>query len=82
MNKAIAGLVEDFSLVSFKLLNIMEKESVSDLLKAIDKSNGFVYNSLNTDNATILDLSEREMKWDFERTQEVQERYYDEHEFD
>ncbi|RKP20594.1 hypothetical protein ROZALSC1DRAFT_27935 [Rozella allomycis CSF55] len=42
LNEAICELVEDFSLVSFETLNIQDKDSVSSLIKKIDKANGFV----------------------------------------
>ncbi|GAM25637.1 hypothetical protein SAMD00019534_088120 [Acytostelium subglobosum LB1] len=77
LNKAIAGLVEDFSLVSFHPLNVMEKENMAELIKKIDKSNGFVYNSLNSDNSTIMQLTERyQDQWQFDLHQEKQEKYY------
>ncbi|EGG17310.1 GPN-loop GTPase 2 [Cavenderia fasciculata] len=76
LNKALTSLIEDFNLVAFHPLNILDKESVYDLVKAIDKSNGFVYNSLNTNNAAIMELHEREMKWEFDKKQEIQERYF------
>jgi len=46
--KAICELVEDFGLVSFYPLNIEDKESVFQVLKAIDKANGFIYGGVET----------------------------------
>lgn len=42
MNEALAGVVEDYSLVSFLPLNVQEKESMWSVLKACDKSNGYI----------------------------------------
>ncbi|CAN7938284.1 unnamed protein product [Ixodes hexagonus] len=43
LNEALAGIVEDYSLVSFLPLNIQEKESMWSVLKACDKCNGYVF---------------------------------------
>lgn len=43
LNEALAGIIEDYSLVSFVPLNIQEKESVWSVLKACDKCNGYVF---------------------------------------
>lgn len=43
LNKALCELVEDFNLVGFATLNIEDKESILDLLKVIDKANGYMY---------------------------------------
>ncbi|KAH6938656.1 hypothetical protein HPB50_011592 [Hyalomma asiaticum] len=43
MNEALAGVVEDYSLVSFLPLNVQEKESMWSVLKACDKSNGYIF---------------------------------------
>jgi hypothetical protein len=43
MNEVIVELIEDYSLVAFLTLNIQEKESVNEVLKVIDKSNGYVF---------------------------------------
>ena len=37
--KAIAEVVEDYSLVSFTTLDIQDKKSVYNVLKLVDKSN-------------------------------------------
>ncbi|EEC06172.1 GPN-loop GTPase, putative [Ixodes scapularis] len=43
LNEALAGVVEDYSLVSFLPLNIQDKESMWSVLKACDRSNGYVF---------------------------------------
>ncbi|ETO20903.1 hypothetical protein RFI_16307 [Reticulomyxa filosa] len=41
MNSEMANLIESFGLISFIPLNIFDQESLSSLLKIIDKSNGY-----------------------------------------
>ncbi|KAL3211605.1 hypothetical protein MRX96_036298 [Rhipicephalus microplus] len=43
MNEALAGIIEDYSLVSFMPLNVQEKESMWSVLKACDKCNGYIF---------------------------------------
>ncbi len=58
LNKLLCELIEDFSLVAFHPLNIEDKESVYNLLKVIDKSNGFVFGGLTHNNETIFAVAE------------------------
>jgi hypothetical protein len=44
LNKRVAEMVSDYSLVGFKLLSIKERNSLADIACIIDKSNGFIYN--------------------------------------
>jgi len=59
LNKAICGLIQDFSLVSFIPLNIQDKESVHQLVKVIDKTNGYVYGGLTEGNDSILTVADQ-----------------------
>ncbi|XP_066148055.1 GPN-loop GTPase 2 [Euwallacea fornicatus] len=45
LNKAIVGLIEDYSLVSFILLDVKSDRSLLELKGAIDKANGYIYGS-------------------------------------
>ncbi|KAL1518333.1 hypothetical protein ABEB36_001972 [Hypothenemus hampei] len=45
LNKAIIGLVEDYSLVTFIPLNVNSDKSLLELKSAIDKANGYIYGS-------------------------------------
>eukprot|EP01132_Coremiostelium_polycephalum_P007869 gene7869-9686_t len=80
LNKAIAGIIEDYSMVSFNPLNIFDKDSMASLIKVIDKSNGYIYTSASSNgvqyNNSIQDLKETPTMWNFERTQEPMERYF------
>ena len=43
LNRAMAELVEDFNLVGFVTLNVEDKQSMTELLKLIDKANGYCF---------------------------------------
>ncbi|XP_066256086.1 GPN-loop GTPase 2 [Euwallacea similis] len=45
LNKAIVGLIEDYSLVSFIPLDVKSDRSLLELKGAIDKANGYIYGS-------------------------------------
>lgn len=74
LNRALAEVIEDFSLVAFHTLDIQNKESVLRLSQAIDKSNGYMYSGLDANKVTydaIIGKPERDPRWALE----VQERY-------
>lgn len=58
---SIAQVVEDFSLVSFSLLTLSDSEkglaSARDLLRTIDKSNGYGFMDIEDDDITIFDVA-------------------------
>ncbi|KAJ2310500.1 hypothetical protein IWW54_003158 [Coemansia sp. RSA 2705] len=54
LNKVICGLIEDFSLVGFSTLCITDKHSVANLLKEVDKANGYIFGALTAGNEDIL----------------------------
>ncbi|PIA18851.1 Gpn2 protein [Coemansia reversa NRRL 1564] len=54
LNRAICGLIEDFSLVGFSTLCVSDKHSVAMLLKEIDKANGYIFGALTEGNESIL----------------------------
>ncbi|XP_044764850.1 GPN-loop GTPase 2 [Coccinella septempunctata] len=45
LNAALVDLVQDYSLVSFILLNVFSEKSLMNLKSAIDKANGYIYGS-------------------------------------
>jgi len=84
LNKALCEIIEDYALVAFSTLNIQDKESVNNLVKLIDKSNGYIYGSLTPGNESIFNVAVGASDWDYNRTvSTVQEKYmreYDEEE--
>lgn len=74
LNGALVNLIEDFPFVGYHTLNIQDKESVVRLLRAVDKSNGYIYANLDVNNMaydTFIGKPEKDHRW----TMEVQERY-------
>ncbi|KAJ2793790.1 hypothetical protein H4S07_006945 [Coemansia furcata] len=54
LNKVICELIEDYSLVGFSTLCITDKHSVANLLKEVDKANGYIFGALSQGNESIL----------------------------
>lgn len=74
LNRALAEVIEDFPFVAFHTLYIDEKESVIRLMRAIDKSNGYIFEGVDASKVLykgIVGKQERDPRW----TLEVQERY-------
>lgn len=72
LTRALAELIQMFSMVSFTTLNIQEKESVFALLSLVDKTNGYVYSGMHND---LLDAAIADLQWNYERVGIVQEKY-------
>jgi hypothetical protein len=71
----LCEVVEDFGLVSFTTLNIQDKESVMELLKIIDKSNGYVFRGIEGNINEFNKLAAAPTNWDYDRTMAIQEKY-------
>lgn len=54
LNKELVGIIEDYSLVSFSPLNIENKKTISSVLAAIDKANGYIFKAQEENNLQIL----------------------------
>ena len=52
-------LVSEFGLVSFLTLAIEDKESVLNVLRAVDKANGYVYGGLTQGNESLFEVAAR-----------------------
>eukprot|EP00177_Eucheuma_denticulatum_P001918 GFKZ01003427.1.p1 GENE.GFKZ01003427.1~~GFKZ01003427.1.p1 ORF type:complete len:292 (-),score=47.92 GFKZ01003427.1:710-1585(-) len=74
LNEELVEIVEDFPFVSYHTLDIQSKESIIRLSRAIDKSNGYVYATMDANKLTyepFIGKPEMDPRW----TMEVQERY-------
>ncbi|KYF42850.1 putative ATP binding protein, partial [Toxoplasma gondii ARI] len=72
----LCELIEDYNLVSFRLLDIQEKSSVLSLLKVIDLANGYSLGNMAADfNIFSVSLDNTEDTADLLDT--IQERYVD-----
>ncbi|CAG8508730.1 8511_t:CDS:2 [Paraglomus brasilianum] len=75
LNRALCNLVEDFSLVAFYTLCIEDKKSVLELVKVIDRANGYVFggqlhgdenlifSATISDHGFMSDIMEIQEKW-------------------
>ncbi len=76
MNEEICDVVEDYGLVSFYTLDVQDKHSMSRILRAIDKGNGFVLT--RSDGNMVGDIFQSslgELEPSFEGIADVQDRY-------
>lgn len=74
LNKSLVQIIEDFPFVGYHTLNIQDKESVFRLLRAIDKSNGYIYADVDATRLAyqhVIGQPEKDHRYTFE----VQERY-------
>ncbi|KAF9339670.1 GPN-loop GTPase 2 [Linnemannia elongata] len=75
LNEAMCELIEDFALVGFETLCIQDKESVTKVVRAIDKASGYVFGGLEEANESIFMTAMRAgSEWD-SSVHDVQERY-------
>jgi len=75
LNEALCDLIEDFGLVGFETLCIQDKESVTRVVRAIDKAGGYVFGGLEAANESIFMAAMRTAsEWE-NVVQDVQERY-------
>ncbi|MCO5559732.1 hypothetical protein L7F22_013333 [Adiantum nelumboides] len=77
LTKDLCELVEDYALVNFTTLNIEDKESVANIVKLVDKCNGYVFSNIEGDINEFMKLAARDLDWDYFRTAAVQEKYLD-----
>ncbi|KAL9652533.1 hypothetical protein ABK040_000103 [Willaertia magna] len=75
LNYLLASVIEDYSLVSFLTLNIQDKDSVYNVLKVIDKANGYVFGACEKDNTSIMDIAAKELSWAYEANDDVRRKY-------
>ncbi|BBN11693.1 GPN-loop GTPase [Marchantia polymorpha subsp. ruderalis] len=75
LTKNLCEVVEDFGLVNFTTLNIQDKESVMDLVKLVDKSNGYVFSGIEGNISAYMKIAAGPTNWDYYRTAAVQEKY-------
>lgn len=80
LNKVLIEVVEEFALVSFHTLNIQDKETIWNLMKAIDKSNGYIFTSVDLQNKSNINplftvSAEGETSFQYFKTGFVQDKY-------
>jgi GPN-loop GTPase len=74
LHTAIAGVVGDFSLLTFLPLDISNAESVGRVLAKIDKSNGYVFTQRGTVNADMFQSAMQQTELHYNLNADVRER--------
>ncbi|TMS10441.1 GPN-loop GTPase 2 [Larimichthys crocea] len=54
LNEKLAEVIQDYSLVSFVPLNVQDKESMIQVLRAVDKANGYCFGDLEERNLQAM----------------------------
>ncbi|KAL8231231.1 hypothetical protein R6Q57_001009 [Mikania cordata] len=83
LTKELCEVVEDFGLVNFTTLAIQDKESVTNLVRLIDKTNGYIFQGIDASAVEFSKIAIGQTDWDYYRTAAVQEKYMkDDEKFD
>lgn len=75
LTKGLCDVIEDFGLVNFTTLDIQDKESVGNLVKLIDKSNGYIFAGIQGSVVEFSKIAAAPLDWDYYRTAAIQEKY-------
>ncbi|XP_005991074.1 GPN-loop GTPase 2 [Latimeria chalumnae] len=75
LNEKLVEVVEDYSLVTFVPLNVQDKESMKQVLKAVDKANGYCFGDVEKRNLETMMSAAVGADFHFNSTLAVQERY-------
>ncbi|XP_073153945.1 GPN-loop GTPase QQT1 [Henckelia pumila] len=75
LTKELCEVIEDYSLVNFTTLDIQDKESVGNLVKLIDKCNGYIFAGIEASAVEFSKIAVGPVDWDYYRVAAVQEKY-------
>lgn len=75
LNEKLAEVIQDYSLVSFVALNVQDKESMIQVLRAVDKANGYCFGDLEERNLQAMMSAAVGADFQFDSTLGVQDRY-------
>nr|KAJ0209873.1 hypothetical protein LSAT_V11C400219160 [Lactuca sativa] len=86
LTKELCEVIEDFGLVNFTTLAIQDKESVTNLVKLIDKTNGYIFQGIDATAVEFSKIAIAPTDWEYYRypfnkfhfnftTAAVQEKY-------
>ncbi|CAD5124213.1 unnamed protein product [Dimorphilus gyrociliatus] len=78
LNKVLAGIVEDYSLVSFIPLDVTMKESCLRVVRGVDKANGYIFGAEEESNIQTMLSCAVKAEWQDDLYGMIQERYLDE----
>ncbi|ESQ51700.1 hypothetical protein EUTSA_v10017005mg [Eutrema salsugineum] len=75
LTSELCSVVEDYGLVNFTTLDIQDKESVGNLVKLIDKANGYIFSGIDASVVEYSKIAVGQADWDYNRVAAVQEKY-------
>ncbi|KAK7147113.1 hypothetical protein R3I94_009833 [Phoxinus phoxinus] len=75
LNVKLAEVIQDYSLVSFVPLNVQDKESMMQVLRTVDKANGYCFGDLEERNMQAMMSAAVGADFQFSTTLGVQEKY-------
>ncbi|KAL2084982.1 hypothetical protein ACEWY4_020500 [Coilia grayii] len=75
LNEKLAEVIQDYSLVSFVPLNVQDRESMVQVLRTVDKANGYCFGDLEERNLQAMMSAAVGADFQFDATLGVQERY-------
>uniref|UniRef100_A0A3P9NTX9 GPN-loop GTPase 2 n=1 Tax=Poecilia reticulata TaxID=8081 RepID=A0A3P9NTX9_POERE len=75
LNEKLAEVIQDYGLVSFVPLNVQDKDSMIQVLRAVDKANGYCFGDLEERNLQAMMSAAVGADFQFSSTLGVQERY-------
>uniref|UniRef100_A0A1J3EFV5 GPN-loop GTPase 2 n=1 Tax=Noccaea caerulescens TaxID=107243 RepID=A0A1J3EFV5_NOCCA len=75
LTSELCSVIEDYGLVNFTTLDIQDKESVMDLVKIIDKCNGYIFSGIDASVVEYSKIAIGQTDWDYNRVAAVQEKY-------
>lgn len=75
LNVKLAEVIQDYGLVSFVPLNVQDKESMSQVLRTVDKANGYCFGDMEERNLQAMMSAAVGADFQFSSTLGVQERY-------
>ncbi|CAM8945731.1 unnamed protein product [Rhodiola kirilowii] len=67
LTKELCEVIEDYSLVDFTTLDIQDKESVGNLVKQIDKCNGYIFAGIEESAVAFSKIAVAPTDWDYYR---------------
>ncbi|KAE8649883.1 hypothetical protein Csa_012880 [Cucumis sativus] len=67
LTKELCGVIEDFGLVNFTTLDIQDKESVGNLVKLLDKTNGYIFAGMEASAVEFSKIAVGATDWDYYR---------------
>lgn len=77
LNVKLAEVIQDYSLVSFVPLNVQDKESMTQILRTVDKANGYCFEELEERNLQAMMSAAVGADFQFSTTLGIQEKYLD-----